>query len=213
MAARKKTRAKATPRSAAKKTRKVTAKTARKAKKASPKRAPLAKRSKAKAAAKPSRKKVASKPSPKRRVLAKPAPKAKPAQKAKATQKAKPAQVVKPSPAVRTPRAKPILRRDATGHLDPQYASDLRALTPSHEDDTTAFLGENRSADDLAEELGKEVVETATSGEYEAEDALNQSVPEDRGGPFVASTGGVEFAEDPDESNPKGSKREPFPTT
>jgi hypothetical protein len=145
--------------------------------------------------------------------------------KAKATTKAAPKKAPRKISAAKSvtkvktkptaaPRAKPIQRRDGAGHLDPKYAADLRARMHPHEDDSTAFLGGNRSADDLAEELGEEVVETATTGEYEAEDAFNQRVPEDRGGPFVPSTAGTEFArDDVDESNPKDATREPFPTT
>jgi hypothetical protein len=191
MAAKKKKPAKGSKRSAAKAPRK--AKAPRATKKTSAKRAAPPRRAKAKAKAKPvAKKKVAKKSAPKR-VAAKP--------------------IAKTKAAPSAPRAKPIQRRDATGHLDPKYASDLRALTPPHEDDTTAFLGGSRSSDDLAEELGEEVVETATSGEYEAEEALNQTVPEDRGGPFVPSTAGAEFGNDDDESNPKDATREPFPTT
>ena len=40
---------------------------------------------------------------------------------------------------------------------------------------------------------------------------MNSDVPEDRGGPFVVTTGGEEFADDVDESNPEGATREPFP--
>jgi hypothetical protein len=64
----------------------------------------------------------------------------------------------------------------------------------------------------LAEVLGETFIETATTGEDEAESMLEQEVPEERGGPFVQSTAGREFAEGTDGSNPKGSKREPFPT-
>ncbi len=39
--------------------------------------------------------------------------------------------------------------------------------------------------DDLAEELGEESVEAATSGQTQAEDNLNAEVPEETGGPFV----------------------------
>jgi hypothetical protein len=212
MAAKKK-KAKATQRSAAKKSRKVTAKASGKVKKASAKRAPVAKRAKAKATAKAAPKKSARKATPKRRVAAKPAPKTKLSAKAKSAPKTKPASKPKPKPAVQARKVTPLHRRDATGHLDPQYESDLRALMKPQEDDTTAFLGASRSSDDLAEELGEEVVSSATSGEYEAEESLNQNVPEDRGGPFVPSTAGVEFAGDTDESNPEGAKREPFPTT
>jgi len=207
MAAKKK-KAKATKPSAVKKSRKITAKASSKSKRTSAKRAPLSKRPKAKPAVKAAPKKKAS---PKRPAAAKPKSKPKPKAKvlAKAAPKAKPV-------AKSAPKAKPIQRRDGAGHLDPKYAADLRARIQPHEDETTAFLGEGRSSssDDLAEELAEEAVETMTSGEYEAEDALNQSVPEDRGGPFVPSTAGAEFAsEDEDESNPQGATREPFPTT
>jgi hypothetical protein len=189
MAAKKKT-TRAGKRSAGKSPRK--AKSTRTVSRAPAKKAAVAKKAKAKA-------KSPVKAAPKKAVRKIAA--AKPAQKAKAKPKA-------------AQRAKPILRRDGSGHLNPRYAADLRAGIHRHEDDSTAFLGGSRSGDDLAEELGEEVVETATSGEYEAEDALNQSVPEDRGGPFVPSTAGAEFdSEDVDESNPRGATREPFPTT
>ena len=42
---------------------------------------------------------------------------------------------------------------------------------------------------------------------------LNAEVEEEEGGPFVPSTDGEEMASGTDESNPKGSKREPFPKT
>ncbi len=67
--------------------------------------------------------------------------------------------------------------------------------------------------DDLVEELGEEFVAEATSAEHEAEQVLDQEVPEDRGGPFVETTAEDEFAYGTDASNPKGAKREPFPTT
>ena len=56
-------------------------------------------------------------------------------------------------------------------------------------------------------------VATATSGEDENEETFNQNVPEDAGGPFVTTTAGQEFAEEDRSSNPKRSKREPFPRT
>jgi hypothetical protein len=98
--------------------------------------------------------------------------------------------------------------------LDPKYAADLRAQSGIEEKDAPAFLDGPRSPnDDFAEELGEEVVEKATTGEDAGEDALNQVVPEEDGGPFVESTGGQEFAEGADLSNPKSAFREPFPTT
>jgi hypothetical protein len=113
-------------------------------------------------------------------------------------------------------RARPskrIVRRDASGHLDPKYAADLLRKSGSRRKEAAGFVDRPRSGDDLAEILGEQFVETATTGESEAEEVLDQVVPEERGGPFVQSTAGAEFAEGTDGSNPKGAKREPFPTT
>ena len=55
-----------------------------------------------------------------------------------------------------------------------------------HEDAETLIPGAEH--DDLAEELGEESVEAATSGQSSAEDNLNAEVPEETGGPFVVET-------------------------
>ncbi len=83
-------------------------------------------------------------------------------------------------------------------------------------DDGNAFFpdpgqGPARVKDDLAEELAEEFVESATSGEEGGEESLNADVPEDSGGPFVQTTGGTEFADGTDASNPEEATREPFP--
>ena len=57
-----------------------------------------------------------------------------------------------------------------------------------HEDAEALIPGAEH--DDLAEELGEEFVEAATSGQSSAEDNLNAEVPEETGGPFVIETGG-----------------------
>jgi hypothetical protein len=115
------------------------------------------------------------------------------------------------------PPPKPIQRRDATGHLDPRYAAHLRAESGQgrDSDDNHAFLpeGHSKSKDDFAEELGEEAVAAMTSGEYQGEEELDQVVEEERGGPFVESTAGVEYAEGTDPSNPSTATREPFPKT
>jgi hypothetical protein len=116
-------------------------------------------------------------------------------------------------PAKKPTVAKAIRRRDGAGHLDPQYAADLRAKSSRPERDPDGFLNRPRSSDDLVEELGEEVVGEATSAEHEGGDILDQEVPEERGGPFVETTGAEEFAHGIDASNPRGAKREPFPTT
>jgi hypothetical protein len=106
-----------------------------------------------------------------------------------------------------------ILRRDGSGHLDPKYAADLLRQSSRPESEGVGFLAHSRSTDDLAEALGEQFIEGATTGEGAAEEDLDQEVPEERGGPFVRSNAGTEFAEGTDGSNPKGAKREPFPTT
>jgi hypothetical protein len=109
----------------------------------------------------------------------------------------------------------PLRRRDGAGHLDPRYAADLLAESGRQRNgaDDVAFLDGLRSQDDLAEELGEETVEAMTTGEYQMEDVLDQIVEEERGGPFVESTAGIEFAEGTDPSNPPDATREPFPKT
>lgn len=151
---------------------------------------------KAKAAAAP---KVRPKAKPKATV--KPKAKAKPPVKAKPKAKAKPAQV----------------RRDRAGHLEQKYAAHLLARSREGRDDgndTRAFLrSTSRSRDPLAEELGEEAVSAMTSGEGQGERLQDLEVEEERGGPFVRSSGAREFAHGTDKSNPRRSTREPFPRT
>jgi hypothetical protein len=110
-------------------------------------------------------------------------------------------------------RAKPIQRRDRPGHIDPKYGAELRRRSVPPEQEPSSFVDRPRSSDDLVEELGEEVVAEATSAEHEGEDLQDQEVPEERGGPFVETSGDTEFAHGTDLSNPKGSSREPFPRT
>jgi hypothetical protein len=188
-------------------TKKTKKKTAKVKAKAAPKRAKAAPKKKLRAAPK--------KAAPKKKAVAK-AKTAKPkaAPKAKAKAKAKPRAKVAAKPkAAAAPKAKPLRRRDGSGHLDPAYASQLRKLShkPDHLKTERAFVGGQN--DDLAESLGEQVIESATSGEYDGEDVANQDVTEEQGGPFVESSGAREFGHDIDESNPVDAKREPFPTS
>jgi hypothetical protein len=84
---------------------------------------------------------------------------------------------------------------------------------PPRERELPEELIRGAADDDLAEELGEEFVESATSGEQAAEDMRDQEVPEESGGPFVATSGASEFAYGTDASNPKDAERAPFPTT
>ncbi len=71
--------------------------------------------------------------------------------------------------------------------------------------------GRAHTIDALAEELAEEFIASATSGEGQNEAGHEEIVSEEIGGPFVPSTGKVEFARGTDASNPKGATREPFP--
>jgi hypothetical protein len=120
---------------------------------------------------------------------------------------------VKPKKAAPPPRAKPLRRRAAPGHIDPKYGAELLARSGPKDDEGQSFVDKPRSHDDMAEERGEEFVETVTTGEYEGEEILNQVVDEETGGPFIETSGAIEFAEGTDASNPEGAKREPFPKT
>lgn len=125
--------------------------------------------------------------------------------------------VAKTAPAKKAAAKKPAVqkRRDATGHLNPRYAAELRAQAGERDtgESEGGFLSGARSNDPLAEELGEEFVRTATSGEDEGQEVLDEEVTEESGGPFVETEGRTEFARGTDASNPRGAKREPFPKT
>jgi hypothetical protein len=159
------------------------------------------------------RPKKTSRPRPKKSAIRKTARRKASATSATTKKKAKRSKSRAPSGASKGV-SKKFRREDRPGHLDPRYAADLREHSGEHEDALRAFIERPRSPrDDLAEELGEGVVEKATSGEDEAEDLLDQIVPEEQGGPFVETNATQEFAHGTDPSNPKGAKREPFPTT
>jgi len=179
---------------------------------------PAAKKSKPSPKPPAVKKGVSAKPAAKKAPLAKPsvarkAPSAKPvAKKAKrATRVAAVGSSIRRGRAVTS--GQPVVRRDAVGHLNPKYAADLMAESGRRDEGEEAFVSGHHSRDDLAENLGEEFVSTVTSGEDEGEDVLDQVVPEEGGGPFVESNAETEFADGIDPSNPKGAKREPFPTT
>jgi hypothetical protein len=186
--------------------------------KKSPKKAKRAVVAKRKAVTKPRRKAVAkpkrkAAPKPKRKAVAKPKRKAVAKTRHTLAPKTKRSAVL--SPAKPKPAAPATPRRDATGHLSAEYASGLRAMSKESAEpkDAASFVHGSKSLDPLAEERGEDFVKTALSGEDSTDDTLDQVVPEERGGPFIETTAGTEFADGTDASNPKGSKPEPFPTT
>ncbi len=97
--------------------------------------------------------------------------------------------------------------------------SKHKAPPPRHvrPDSGDAFLpdpgeGPAHTKDDLAEGLAEGFLTSATSAEESLPDVLEGEVPEELGGPFVPSTGKQEFAKGVDGSNPRGAKKEAFPT-
>jgi hypothetical protein len=166
-------------------------------------------------AAKKKKKKVAA---PKKKTVAKkkvaPKPKKKSVAKKKAAPKKKKvaAKAKAKKAAPKKAKKKPVRRFDRPGHLDPTYAKQLKQQSGATNKDSTrpAFKVED---DDVAEDLGEEVVGKATSGEDEGEEVANAEYTEEVGGPFVVTSGGEEFAEGTDESNPEDAEQEPFPKT
>jgi hypothetical protein len=116
---------------------------------------------------------------------------------------------------------KELHRKKAAGGAKPKGVG--RNQPPDHprrSDEGTAFLPDPydgrrapaRVGEPLAERLAEEFVASATSAEETTEDDRDEVRPEELGGPFTESTAGEEFATDPDDSNPIGAAREPFPT-
>ena len=108
----------------------------------------------------------------------------------------------------------PIMRRDATNHMDSGYEQAL--LTESRESredhgSVSAFNYRPRAGDELGDELGAAFVQSATSGEEAEPERKDRVTPEEDGGPFVISSAVTEYAEGTDASNIAGATREPLP--
>jgi hypothetical protein len=98
----------------------------------------------------------------------------------------------------------------------PLHARFAPVARHGRSDDANAFIpdpdgGPARFRDDLAENLAEEYLESATRGNEVYEDALDQVVPEEIGGPFIETSAAEEFAHDTDEANPEDAHREPLP--
>lgn len=92
--------------------------------------------------------------------------------------------------------------------VDREKSNPTRARRRSRKDSGDAFIpdpgeGVARTDDTLAENLAEEYLESATSGEERGEEALNELVTEEIGGPFIEVTSALE----PDELVPR--PREP----
>jgi hypothetical protein len=124
-----------------------------------------------------------------------------------------------PSMDDKKPKAKasplPAQGYDASGHMNPKHAQHLLDMARSDrpDDSAAAFIEASETKDDLAEELAEAAVATMTSGEDQLGPDLEAEVDEDKGGPFVETSGNTEFAGGTDESNIPEATREPFPKT
>jgi hypothetical protein len=83
-------------------------------------------------------------------------------------------------------------------------------------DDGNAFIPDPEGGpavipDDLAESLAEDFLQAATSGEDVTEEAADEVVPEELGGPFIETSASEEFASGSDESNPPDAETEPLP--
>jgi hypothetical protein len=109
--------------------------------------------------------------------------------------------------------APPPRRYDRPGHLDPAHAARLLKLgrVGRTNDSNRAFVQSSSGEDDFAEELGETAVASMTSGQEALTGELDAQVDEERGGPFIETSGKVEFAGGTDASNIAEATREPIP--
>ena len=114
-------------------------------------------------------------------------------------------------PTGRKPQPRRSVGYDAAGHMHPDEASRLLALSGPERDDAAKAFTE-ATMDDLAEELGQAAVHNMTTGEDALRTDFEAEVDEDLGGPFVETSGNTEFAGGTDESNIETATRKPFPT-
>jgi hypothetical protein len=112
-------------------------------------------------------------------------------------------------------KARKVDHRDGAGHLDRAYERGLRArVHAAHRSRVDrAFVRWASSDDASAEQSGEEFVMGATSGEEGGAVGLEEVSSEERGGPFIETSGQIEYAYDADATNPADGTREPFPTT
>jgi hypothetical protein len=104
-------------------------------------------------------------------------------------------------------------RRMPARRVTHKLALRRQGNAPSREREDAETLIPGAAGDDLAEELGEESIEAATSGQPPAQENLNAEVPEETGGPFVETSAATEFASGPDASNPMDAEPAAFPTT
>jgi hypothetical protein len=73
-------------------------------------------------------------------------------------------------------------------------------------------LDASDGVDEIGDELGETFVENVTGADDAATEHRATDTPADEGGPFVVTSGAVEFAHGTDASNPVGAEREALPS-
>lgn len=112
----------------------------------------------------------------------------------------------------RTPRTE-----DTVGPTRPRrFEATAPDRAPERSDDANAFIpdpgkGPPRVPDELAESLGEEFVEAATTGEDPDEEVLDATFSEEIGGPFIETTESEELGRSIDDANPSDAESEPLP--
>src|SRR4051794_22137129 len=83
-------------------------------------------------------------------------------------------------------------------------------------DDADAFIadpgdGPARTDDELAEEVARDFLQAATTGRGLGDEIEDEPTDEERGGPFIVTSGEDELAAGTDAPNPPEGMREPLP--
>lgn len=116
-----------------------------------------------------------------------------------------------------TPKTKPPSRKKlpqpARGAKRTRHTVSPRVQRPqAPEQPPEAFaLDTPEGPDALAEALAEQYVENATGADDAAVERHEELTTEESGGPFVVTTGDVEYADDLDDTNPLDARREPLP--
>lgn len=118
-----------------------------------------------------------------------------------------------PSP-LKLTSERPSARFDRPGHLADEHAQRLLRMSKRRRPDDNAFLMANKGTtdDDFAEELAEQAVSAMTTGGDTWMDAMDETVDEEEGGPFVETRASREFARG-SEQEVDGFLREALPTT
>jgi|SoiMethySBSTD1v2_1073268.scaffolds.fasta_scaffold827903_2 hypothetical protein len=107
---------------------------------------------------------------------------------------------------------KHLVRRDPTGHLNPDYQRELLELSGHKKTlDPNAFINTPNTRDEFAEAFGEGAVLAMTSGAEVDQQLFDQIVIEEWGGPFILTPARTEFASGPDADDIPKAELSAFP--